>query len=47
MQVTLPDDIVRSKVFYLEPTSLEDAIEQIDQVRNRFSSGHLHAMDNV
>ena len=31
--MTLPDDIVRSKVFYLEPTSLEDAIEQIDLVR--------------
>lgn len=33
VQITLPDDIVRSKVFYLEPTSLEDAIEQIDLVR--------------
>ena len=32
-QVTLPDDIVRSKVFYLEPTTLEAAIEQIDLVR--------------
>ena len=35
VQITLPDDIVRSKVFYLEPTSLEDAIEQIDLVRTR------------
>lgn len=35
-KVTLPDDIVRSKVFYLEPTTLEDAIEQIDQVGHEF-----------
>jgi len=32
-KIELPDDVLRTKTFVLHPTSLEEATEQLEQVR--------------